>query len=88
MCQQNCSYVAFSEEDEMSGKVGAVNNAWHDCAGQEVNPAAVSVQTASCSNRKKAVDFREGGTPKPLDFLITKGPRQWSYALKKSIIVK
>ena len=68
--------------------MGAVNNAWHDCAGQEVNPAAVSVQTTSCSNRKKAVDFKEGRTPKPLDFLITKGPRQWSNALKKSTIVK
>ena len=68
----------------MSGKV----RAWHDCAGQEVELKAVSVPAASSSNRKKAVDFREGGTPKPLDFLITKGPRQWSNALKKSTIVK
>ena len=70
----------------MGKNVGPVRYACRECAGQEVNPAAVSVQTASCSNRKKAVDFREGRTPKPLDFLITKGPRQWSYALDKSIL--
>ena len=40
--------------------MGAVNNAWHDCAGQEVNPAAVSVQTTSCSNRKKSRGFQGG----------------------------
>ena len=70
----------------MSGKIGPVNNAWHECAGQEVVSKAVSVQAASSSNRKKAVNFMKRGTPVPLDFLITKGPRQWSYALDKSIL--
>ena len=45
--------------------------------------AAVSVR----ANRKKAVNLKRG-TPVPLDFLITKGPRLWSKALVKSISQK
>ena len=78
-CQQNYEYVGFSEEDEMSGKIGPVNNAWHECAGQEVVSKAVFVQAANFSNRKKAVDFMKRGTSvPPLDFLIIKGQRQRS----------
>ena len=62
----------------MSGKIGLVNNAWHECAGQEVVSKAVFVQAANSSNHKKAVDFMKRGTPVPLDFLIIKGPRQRS----------
>ena len=47
--------------------------------------AAASVRAANSSNRKKAVKLMKG-TPVPLSFLIVKGPRQWSYALVKSIL--
>ena len=47
--------------------------------------AAASVRAANSSNRKKAVKLMKG-TPVPLSFLITKGPRQWSNALVKSIL--
>ena len=36
----------------MSGKVGSVNNAWHECAGQEVVSKAVSMQATSGKGRK------------------------------------
>ena len=46
-CQQNYVGDGFSEEDEMSVKIGPVNNACRECAGPEVMSSS-----RVCASRK------------------------------------
>ena len=46
-CQQNYEGDGFSVEDELSLKIGPVNNACRECAGPEVMPSS-----RVCASRK------------------------------------
>ena len=49
-------------DDEMSGKVGLVNNAWHECAGQEVVSKSRVCASRKSLQSQKSREFHEGFT--------------------------
>ena len=61
-CQQNYEGDGFSVEDELSLRIGPMNNAWHECAGQEVVSSSRVCASRKSLQSQKSREFHEGFT--------------------------
>ena len=61
-CQRNYEGDGFSVEDELSLRIGPMNNAWHECAGQEVVSKSRVCASRKSLQSQKSREFHEGFT--------------------------